>query len=66
MKVIDAIIALQQLDPNMDVMIDATTPNMEMFHILSVASIEKAEIEDDMLTGKMRSVALFSHYPLEE
>lgn len=65
MKVIDAIIALQQLDQNMDVMIDATTENMEMFLLLSVASIEKTEIEDDMLTGKMRSVALFSHFQTE-
>lgn len=63
MKVIDVIIALQQIDPNMDVMIDSTTENMEMFHLMSLVSISEVGIPDE-ITGKNKNVILFSHNEL--
>ena len=46
MRVIDAIIALQQQDPNMEIVFDATQPDAEMFKFVSVDIIEEIETED--------------------
>jgi hypothetical protein len=43
MKVIDLIIKLQQMPPNMDVMLDATTNEGTMFHFKEINEVEEVE-----------------------
>ncbi len=45
MKVIDLIIALQDLPPNMNVMMDVTPTGSNMFHFKEVACIEPTETD---------------------
>lgn len=47
MKVIDAIIKLQQLDPNMTILLDVTPQGSKMFHFAELAEIEEVEQEED-------------------
>lgn len=47
MKVIDAIIKLQQLDPNMTILMDVTPAGSKMFHFAELAEIEEVEEDED-------------------
>jgi len=47
MKVIDAIIKLQTLDPNMTILMDVTPIGSQMFHFAELAEIEEIEQEED-------------------
>jgi hypothetical protein len=43
MKVIDLIIKLQQMPPNMEVMLDVTSGNGNMFHFKEINEVEEIE-----------------------
>jgi len=46
MKVIDLIIKLSSLPPDMDILLDHTNENMEMFKYISPQFVDEIEIED--------------------
>ncbi len=55
MKVKEFIATLKNLDPELQVMIDATKEGSEMFHFIAVAEVEEIEID-----GSEKIVAVFS------
>lgn len=62
MKVIDLIIALQKLPPNLDAMLDATGEG-EMFYFKEIVDVEEIETA---LGDKMVVLSSFLGLPTEE
>jgi hypothetical protein len=60
MKVIDVIIRLQQLDPNLPVVIDSTRENAKAFHFTDLANV------DEVVTSDNQKIVMLSPFEYEE
>ena len=63
MKVIDALIALQKLDPNIDLAVDMTKDGSGVFRFVLVESIEEIGLPDDT---KIAAVFLYDTVSIDK
>lgn len=60
MTIIDLIIQLQKVNPNLEVMLDMTKENAEFYHLVTITSVDDIEIRNDK--GGYESFLLLSPF----